>query len=158
MSDIFISYAHEDRPMAEALARAFEAEQLSVWWDTDIRAGKYFDEVIERELACSRLTVVLWSQQSVRSRWVRDEAQEALSLGKLVPVFIEKDVVLPLTFKRLQAADLSGWDRSSDGADFQVLLTEIRLRVGPAPSPPPPPAAEQPPPKARAAGSPCTDA
>jgi hypothetical protein len=31
MSDIFISYLHHDRPHAEMLARALEAEGLSVW-------------------------------------------------------------------------------------------------------------------------------
>ncbi len=46
MSDIFISYARPDRPMAELIARALEAQGWSVWWDRVIPAGKTFDEVI----------------------------------------------------------------------------------------------------------------
>ena len=40
MSDIFISYAREDRPRAAAIARALEAQGWSVWWDWIILAGK----------------------------------------------------------------------------------------------------------------------
>ena len=37
MSDIFISYAREDRPRVEHLAAAFEQRGWAVWWDPDIR-------------------------------------------------------------------------------------------------------------------------
>ena len=33
MSDIFISYASEDRDRVKSLARALEQEGWSVWWD-----------------------------------------------------------------------------------------------------------------------------
>ncbi len=40
MSDIFISYFHEDRTHAERLAGALEAEGLSVWWIAPSRPVK----------------------------------------------------------------------------------------------------------------------
>ncbi len=39
MSDIFISYAREDREIAGRLAGALEAAGWSVWWDSKLRAG-----------------------------------------------------------------------------------------------------------------------
>ncbi len=50
MSDIFISYASEDRAHAKKLAQALGARGWSVWWDRDIPTGRAFDEVIEKAI------------------------------------------------------------------------------------------------------------
>ncbi len=65
MSDIFISYASEDRAKAETLAYALEQQGWSVWWDRTIPAGKSFDEVITEALAGTRCVVALWSRVGV---------------------------------------------------------------------------------------------
>jgi hypothetical protein len=53
MSDIFISYAREDRETAQRLAETLKAHGWSVWWDTRLKAGEVWDEVIGRELAAA---------------------------------------------------------------------------------------------------------
>ncbi len=58
MSDIFISYAREDRKKIEAIAKRFENQGWSVWWDRKIPPGKTFSQVIEEELADARCVVV----------------------------------------------------------------------------------------------------
>jgi len=67
MSDIFISYAREDREKAKALAVIFEAQGWSVWWDRNIPAGKSFDSIIEAEIEAAKCIVVLWSANSATS-------------------------------------------------------------------------------------------
>ncbi len=62
MTDVFISYANQDRARAQMLAQALEARGLSVWWDREIVAGQSYDEVIEHELETAKSVVVLWSQ------------------------------------------------------------------------------------------------
>ncbi len=111
MSDIFISYASEDRERAKTLAEALEAQDWSVWWDRVIPAGRTFDEVIEEAIDAAKCIVVVWSEASVKSRWVRTEAEEGATRGILVPVLIE-DVRIPLAFRRIQAAYLIDWDGS----------------------------------------------
>jgi YD repeat-containing protein len=109
MTDVFISYASEDRTRAKKLAEALEAKGFSVWWDRNIIAGQAYDEVIERELETATSVVVLWSKHSVISEWVKNEAQVAVERGRLVPAVIDA-VKPPLEFRRKQTVDLVGWD------------------------------------------------
>lgn len=70
MADIFISYAREDRPRVIPIAKAFEDQGWSVWWDTQIPPGKTFFSVIKEALDAAKCVVVLWSKQSIDSEWV----------------------------------------------------------------------------------------
>ncbi len=130
MSDIFISYSSSDRAFAGRLAGALGARGWSVWWDRVIPAGKSYDDVIEEALDASACVLVLWSAESVKSGWVRTEAQEGLDRGVLVPILIE-DVKPPLAFRRIQAADLIGWDGREATAGFERLLRDIEAHVRP---------------------------
>jgi sulfatase modifying factor 1 len=129
MSDIFISYAHEDRPRAAAIAKALEGQGWSVWWDRDIRAGKNIALVIEHEIAKARCVVVLWSAVSIHRDWVNDEAREANERGILVPVILE-NVRPPLGLRSMRAADLSAWKRDPNAPEFRRLCTDIQALMG----------------------------
>jgi TIR domain len=124
MSDIFISYASADKDRAELLANAFSQQGWSVWWDRQIPPGQSFDEVIETALNSARCVIVLWSKDSVSSRWVKTEAAEAAAKGILVPALID-NVQIPLEFKRIEAADLSDWQTKSPHSEFDQLLKTI---------------------------------
>lgn len=81
MSEIFLSYAREDRSIAAQLAGALRARGWSVWWDREIATGKPFDDAIENALAGARCVIVLWSAASVASDWVKSEASEGRARG-----------------------------------------------------------------------------
>lgn len=128
MADIFISYASQDRETARQLAERLEEPGYSVWWDRTIPPGRVFDEVIQEALASARSVVVLWSAHSVRSNWVKVEAEEALARHRLVPVLIEQ-VMPPFQFKRIQAANLKGWKGDADDPEFRKLVASIERLV-----------------------------
>ncbi|HEY6247700.1 MAG TPA: toll/interleukin-1 receptor domain-containing protein [Pyrinomonadaceae bacterium] len=124
MSDVFISYAREDRDKAEGLARVCEQQKWTVWWDKVIPPGKKYADVIGQELASAKAVVVLWSRASVASDWVKDEAQEAANRGILFPALLEK-VNPPYGFRQVQTADLSEWDSSSTSTELESFVRAI---------------------------------
>jgi hypothetical protein len=129
MSDVFISYAKEDRTTAKDLARTLEEAGYSVWWDREILAGKEFAAVIRERLDEAKCIIVLWSEHSVSSNWVRDEASEGVNRNILVPALID-EVDLPLGFGQLQAANLVSWKGQSDHEGLQKVLQSTGALVG----------------------------
>jgi len=132
MADIFISYASEDRSRVEPLAKALEDQGWPVFWDRAIPGGETWDEVIEKELDAAKCVVVVWSKISIKSRWVRAEAEEGLHRNILVPVSIE-DVKIPLLFRPIQSVHLIKWQQDSNHPQFKKLISDLRPILGPSP-------------------------
>jgi hypothetical protein len=126
MSDIFLSYAREDRDRARDMALALERIGWSVWWDRKTPPGMSFSDVIQQQLEAARCVIVLWSVSSVRSEWVEIEASHARQRGILVPVLID-DVAedVPLEFSRTQAARLVDWRAEELHEDFESLAAAV---------------------------------
>ena len=73
MADIFISYAKADRPLALKLVAMLEAEGWEVWWDTSLSIGDDFRNEIMTQLGRARAVIVIWTDASIKSDWVRSE-------------------------------------------------------------------------------------
>jgi hypothetical protein len=142
LSDIFISYAREDRGRAKQLAEALEAHGWSVFWDRTIPPGKTWREVIAKALHEARCVVVAWSEASIASGWVHEEAEEGHERKILVPIFFE-EVRPPMGFRSIQAASLVNWDGRPTAEEFQQLVSAVADILGP----PKQPAAPRPPPQ-----------
>ena len=123
-TDIFISYARQDRPAARIFAECFTAEGFGVWWDASLHSGETFDEVIEQRLRDARAVVVLWSPRSVASRWVRAEATLADRRNKLVPAIIEP-CDRPIVFELTHTADLSDWHGDTSDPRWQTYVEDL---------------------------------
>ena len=125
--DVFISYAREDRERARVLADALEGRGWSVWWDRKIIAGQTFDHTIEQQLEAAGSVVVLWSEHSVASEWVRNEAAVAAERDTLVPALIDT-VRPPLEFRRRHTADLTRWTGDPADPEFLALCDGIAAK------------------------------
>jgi hypothetical protein len=132
VTDVFISYAREDRDRAERPASALSGFGWSVWWDRKIIAGQSFDQAIEHELETAKSIVVLWSKHSIASEWVKNEAAVASERGVLVPAAIDS-VKLPLEFRRKQTAELLDWNGDLSHSGFQALCEGVANTIGNAP-------------------------
>ncbi len=142
MADIFISYARSDREKIEKLAAALEAEGYSVWWDRHIAGGAEFSKDIERELAAAKAVIVCWSANGVQSRWVKDEANEAAEMGKLVAVTLD-DTLPPIGFKQFHAVDYSQATSEAQSEIFRSIAAKVASDNVPPPQAKEPPAAKR---------------
>jgi len=124
LADIFISYSRTDRELIQSLAEALQSEGFTVWWDRDIGGGAEFARAIERELAAAKTIIVAWSEASLGSHWVRDEADYARGEHKLLPLSLD-GVLPPLGFRQLHALEFEGWNGTSGHPAFAKLLTSL---------------------------------
>jgi hypothetical protein len=123
MTDIFLSYKREDKALVEALARALEDEGLSVWWDTDLPLGKSYASSISGALTNAKVVIPVWTQRSIHSEWVQEEATTGKRRGVLIPVRLEA-VEPPIGFGMVQTADLSGWTPGDASHPEWIKLTQ----------------------------------
>src|SRR4030095_1717259 len=114
MAGVFLSYDRDDTDKARPIALALEKAGHSVWWDLHVRGGAQFSKVIDEALKAADAVVVLWSEHSIESAWVRDEAAFGRDGGRLVPVTID-GTQAPLGFRQFQTIDLSRWRGRGNG-------------------------------------------
>jgi hypothetical protein len=154
MADIFVSYAREDEARVQALVSAFQAQGWSVFWDRSIPAGSTWRSHIGAALDEARCIVVLWSQHSVRSDWVSEEADEGKRRRILIPVIVD-GVQPPRGFREVQAADLSDWQPGVPSDRFKRLCLDMSelLRAGAGPAVPAGPARTESPDESSTASS-----
>jgi TIR domain len=146
MAHVFLSYAREDRPRAEQIAHGLEAAGIEVFWDSEIPPGQTWADYIESKLTQCRALIVLWSEHSTKSQWVREEARLGRDKGKLIPAMLDNSVA-PFGFGEVQAANLAGWNGEEGNADWRRFVDAVRTAAAIAPGAPPvrpPPSAPRP--------------
>jgi formylglycine-generating enzyme required for sulfatase activity len=117
VSDVFLSYAHDDLEIAKRFAHALQQLGWDVWWDPAILPGNTWHETIERVLDAARCVIVLWSKASIESSWVLLEAEEGRRRRIFVPILLD-NVTIPLAFRGIQAANLIGWSGALQDPEF----------------------------------------
>lgn len=107
---VFLSYAHPDGALADALAADLEKRGLSVWsHEAELLPG---DNVWLRNgeaLKNSEAMVVLVSPESMRSEWVQHEIEYALGSrnyeGRLFPVQVRPTPLMPWILSKFKMFD-----------------------------------------------------
>lgn len=134
MADVFISYAREDKARAEQVARGLEGMGLDVFWDSEIPPGQTWADYIEGKLSQCKAVIVLWSANSTKSQWVREEARMGRDKGTLIPAMLDTSQA-PFGFGEVQAANLAAWNGQQDHPDWRRFSEAVRAAIGrPAPA------------------------
>jgi TolB-like protein/tetratricopeptide (TPR) repeat protein len=129
LAEVFISYARSDKASAKRVGKALEASGFDVWWDEQLPAHRSYGDIIEQRLREASAVVVLWSKESVRSQWVRAEADFARSEGKLVQAQLD-DTLPPMPFNQIQCAELQGWRGSRKHRGWAKLAQSVAMVAG----------------------------
>ncbi|MBD2015500.1 TIR domain-containing protein [Microcoleus sp. FACHB-53] len=111
MTQVFISYAEEDRATMEKLRNSLRRESITVWTNkTDIQTGEAFEEAIKRGIEQADNVVYLLSTDSINSDFCQQELDLALSLHKrIIPVLVQETEAnqVPIALRSLQYIDLT---------------------------------------------------
>ncbi len=98
--DIFISHSTKDVSFSDKLYNLLIKAGFSIWYDkTSLLPNEYLTTDLSAHIAASRNLLVILSQESCNSRWVKNEYDYAIRLCdnqelKIVPIVID-DCILP---------------------------------------------------------------
>ena len=93
--------------------------------------------MIEERLRAAKAVVVVWSEDAVKSQWVRAEADIAREAGTLVQLRLD-EARLPMPFNRIQCADLCGWRGDAEALGWKKVAASIADLIAGEVSPPAP--------------------
>jgi adenylate cyclase len=133
MADVFVSYARTDKARVAPLVGAIVAKGWTVWWDPEITPGQEFDDQIDAEIDAAKAVMVVWTPNSVTSRWVRGEAREAADRGILVPVRFD-NARLPMDVRAIHTTDLDEWGEDPSSPQAQEFLHALGAMIARAPT------------------------
>jgi hypothetical protein len=129
MTDVFVSYSHQDREIADRLVARLKARGWTVYWDPHLRTGDEWKETVEAKVREACTVVVLFSTAASRSQWVRAEAAIGKERGVLLPVLLDMSQP-PDDFSMFQGSNLAGWDGTSEPTGLLDLVHAIAARCG----------------------------
>lgn len=110
LGKIFISYSSKDKAFVRKLTKQIESQGYTVWLDEkELIAGDYLPKTIGEAIEKSRVSIVIVSNNSIKSGWVQHEISNAMDRMikgqmRLIPVLIQ-DIKLPPELGGLVFAD-----------------------------------------------------
>lgn len=128
MTDVYVSYAREDRESVRKLSDMLRFEGWDVWMDpsepslTDV-AG------LDIKLGTAGVILVVWSGYSRGSEHVRSEAATGLYKNKLIQVRIDS-ASPPRPFDQVEVVDMAGWSGERDDLNWRKVVSAVRARAG----------------------------
>ena len=123
MAGVFLSYSRADRALAEQVIRGLRRIGVEVWWDQDM-PGVDWQQELERELGAMLAVAVIWTPNSIASKYVRDEARLGLHFDKLVNVMVGAPAP-PFPFDRVNGLPIDGWDGVSPHSGWTRVVKTI---------------------------------
>jgi len=133
MADAFVSYASQDRAATFRIVEYLEANGVSCWVaPRDVAPGMEYGEAIIRGIEDSRVFVLILSEESNNSQFVRKEVERAVSKVKpVLPARIRE--VAPSGSLEFFIASAQWIDAFKTPMESQLtpLVQAIRSLVGP---------------------------
>ena len=127
--DVFVVSALEDRDMANLVVRRLRALKFKCWFDKK-QTDTTFDQKDARNALNSQSMLVLWSENAVKSDWVRAAASVGNSRsGVLVETALD-DVIPYEPFSINKRYNLAGMTTRTTVEGFYEVVEELGRRDG----------------------------
>ncbi|WP_020530172.1 TIR domain-containing protein [Flexithrix dorotheae] len=127
MTEVFISYSHEDEAFMEKVKKSLMRNSYTVWTSkTDIKTGVKFKQEINAGIEGASNILYLVSPNSVKSEYCLQELEYADNLNKrIISVMVEETSLheIPDFISRIQFLDFSG--TSQDKELFQNAMDQL---------------------------------
>ena len=143
--DVFVSYSHVDKPVADAAVAALERRGIRCWIaPRDIIPGVDWSEAIIEALDACRVMLLVFSQHANESQQVKREVERAVAKG--VPVMPLRIQDVPLAKSLEYFISMPHWidaltpERQRDLDYLAETVGLLLARQGRAPDAPPRPA------------------
>ena len=124
--DVFVSYNNLDSEITSQIVTGLESSGLKTFYDrSETPAGTIFNDFIQQKLDSSRCILVIWSKNSLKSKWVQYEAMEGFRREVLVPIKID-DIEPPGIFKTQHILDFISFSSNNyESTIFNKLINDI---------------------------------
>ncbi len=133
MVDVFISYSRGNQDAVRRLAEAVKQLGYVVWWDDELPPHLSYGDVITEKIGAAKAAIVVWSEGSISSEWVRAEADLARNQKKLIQTALD-DCMPPMPFNQIQFASIGDWDGASDHPGWRKVMASLTALCGPPPA------------------------
>jgi MFS family permease len=134
VTDVFISYKREERPLVEQIAHALGDLGFDVWFDAGLAAGESFSDEINRVARLTNVNLVCWSPSAIASRWVKAEALIGFERDTLAAAYVAgpDGFSAPAPFNAVHTVDLRKWcaEPSSGDPEWRSLLRRVGQACG----------------------------
>jgi tetratricopeptide (TPR) repeat protein len=128
MHDVFICYKGEHQERAKNIRSLLWDKGWSVFLDENLESGKRWDQQLEQRLDEAGCVLALWSKGSASSNVQFDEANYALSHGKLILARLD-DERLPLGFQPIQRIELLNWTEGEHHPGIARIFASIERTI-----------------------------
>jgi murein DD-endopeptidase MepM/ murein hydrolase activator NlpD len=125
--DIFISYASDDKAVAEAICRRLEASGAMCWMaPRDLQGGETWAGGIDKAIQSSKAMVLVLSRHTGKSTWILKELTLATNIRiPVIPYRIEN--IVPEAALSLLIADLHWLDAFGGSGDSKLDALSDRV-------------------------------
>ncbi len=139
---LFISYSHADREFVEQLEKRLEAARIRYWRDKHDATAGPLDKIISHAIDSSGTVLLILSDKSINSTWVKFEIDKANSryfksdIPVLCPIALDhswKEGRWPENLMRtlieFNILDFSSWSKGEAHRDklFKKLIDGLKL-------------------------------
>lgn len=134
MADICIFYSEPDKGKVKALSSILQGLGWSVWWDKDIKSGRWASE-IERNINLARCVIPIWNSHAAKEGSITfTEADKSRELKKPMITLVSEDIKPPIPFNAEQVtADITKWNSHADAACILKIVESVESVLGIAP-------------------------